>query len=170
MHELRGETATSVVPNDELAHLRLMQATVEHAHDYVMVVDWTGGEQAHLIRYVNEAFTRITGYAREEAIGRNPTLLLCGPNSDLAVLQQAFVSARAGRPAAFELLHYRKGGGTIWVELSFFPLHDGEGVVTHSISCGRDISERKQAEAALQREIAERARAEAQLAHAASTH
>src|ERR1700680_3872811 len=54
MHELRGEPATSIVPNDELAHLRLMQSTVEHAHDYVMIVEWTGGEPPYLIRYVNE--------------------------------------------------------------------------------------------------------------------
>ncbi len=156
-----------------------MQSAVEHAHDYVMVVDWPSGGQSRLIRYVNEAFTRITGYAREEAIGKDPMLLLRGPGTDLAVLQQVLVGVLAGRPAVFELLHYREDGSAIWLELSIFPLEDGEGVLTHSITFGRDISERKQAEtalirakvaeeynAALQREIAERQRTEAQLAHA----
>ena len=150
-----------------------MQSAVEHAHDSVMIVDWTGGERPHLIRYVNEGFTRITGYACEEVIGRNPPRLLCGSNTDLAVLQRNLAVVLAGRPTVFELLHYCKDGSTIWLELSIFPLQDGEGAVTHSITFGRDISERKQAEAALirakvaeehnaalQREIAERQRAE----------
>jgi diguanylate cyclase (GGDEF)-like protein/PAS domain S-box-containing protein len=137
MHELHGETATSVVPNDELAQLRLMQSAVEHAHDSVMIVDWPGGGQPRLIRYVNEAFTRITGYAREEVIGRNP-MLLCGPNSDLAMLGQMLVGVLAGRPAVFELMHYRKDGSPIWLEFSIFPLQDGEGGVTHSITFGRE--------------------------------
>jgi diguanylate cyclase (GGDEF)-like protein/PAS domain S-box-containing protein len=180
MHELHRELGTSVVANDELAHLRLMQSTVHHAQDSIMVIEWTGGEPPYFIRYVNEAFIASTGYAREDVIGRNP-MLLGGPNTDFVLLERKLASVLAGHPVVFELINYRKDGGEIWLEVSIFPLQDDAGALTHTISFARDIRERKEAEAALvratvaetenaalQREIAERRQAEEQLAHAAS--
>lgn len=180
MPERRGRAATAVKPEDDLAHLHLMQATVEHSHDYVLIVDWTGRAGAERIVYVNEAFSRITGYSREEALGCNPKALLCGAETDLALLRGMLGRVAVGSSVVLELLHYCKDGSKVWLELSIFPLPDTNGAVTHSITFGRDISERKLAAAALiratlaeeryaalARETAERQRTAALLSHAA---
>jgi PAS domain S-box-containing protein len=180
MQESRSTLDGSItVQNEELAQLRLMQSTVEHARDFVLIVEWRSTEPTWLIQYVNQAFLDTFGYERGELIGELPTIL-CGPESDLELLFQNLGEVLAGRSVLFELLHYRKDGSSVVLELSIFPLHVANGVLTHSVAFGRDISERKAAEgalirakvaeesnAALRNEIAERLRAEAQLAHAA---
>lgn len=172
--------AVAIAPEQELAHLHLMQAAVEHASDYVLIVDWTGPPDSERIVYVNASFSRITGFSREEALGRNPKTLLCGPSTDRAFLRRMLTRVNGGTPVTFELLHYCKGGSTLWLELSIFPLPGLNGKVTHSITFGRDVAERKLAAAALiratvaeeryaalARETAECQRAKEQLAHVA---
>jgi len=175
----KAETDGVVVSPEELAHLRLMKNTVDHARDYVMIVEWTGSDPPYLIRYVNEAFTRLTGYERAEMAGGNP-MMMVGPDTDSGLLQEKLSEVLAGRFALFDLLHYRKDGQTVWLELSIFPLQGPDGNIKYSISVGRDISERRKAETAviraqvaeenneaLRTEIADRKCAEEQLAYAA---
>lgn len=94
------------------------------------------------IVYANSAFTAVTGYSSEEAMGRNCRFLQ-GPGSD----QQTVSAIRATltREATFrgEVHNYSKDGTPFWNALTISPLRNGEGIVTHFVSVQRDITAQK---------------------------
>ncbi|MBI1395347.1 MAG: EAL domain-containing protein [Betaproteobacteria bacterium] len=124
---------------------RLLSTAIDHS-DQVVVI--TNARQE--IVYVNPAFSRLTGYSREEAAGRNPRFLQ-GPETDpdaRAALRDAIASGRQGH---LEIVNYRKNGSTYWVELSVVPVRDDRGVLMHWIAIERDISDRKAQEREIER-------------------
>ncbi|MDX2192577.1 MAG: PAS domain-containing protein [Gemmatimonadales bacterium] len=140
--------------------LRLMSSVVVHAHDAVVITEAHPlDEPGPRIVYVNDAFTRLTGYAPEEVIGRSPRLLQA-PGTDRAALARVRQALRAWRPVTEELLNRHKDGEERWVELSIVPVADESGWFTHWVSVQRDVTARRRAadamEAALhrQRELA----------------
>ncbi len=98
------------------------------------------------IEWVNEGFTRITGYAPEEVLGRNPGSFLQGPESDPATiaLMRERISARTGFQC--ELLNYGKCGRKYWAAIEVQPIRDESGQLTNFIAVESDITERKRAE------------------------
>jgi PAS domain S-box-containing protein len=97
------------------------------------------------IDWVNEGFTRITGYSAEEARGRTPGELLGSGLADPAVLRTLAEAAAAGRGSRVEILNRRKDGELVWVETELQPLHDEAGRLTGFIEIALDITERKRA-------------------------
>ena len=99
------------------------------------------------IVYVNRAFTEETGYSAAEAIGQTPRLLQGEGTSDEArwAIRQAL---EAWRPVRQEILNYRKDGSAFWVELNIAPFADSSGWFTHWVSVQRNMTERREAEAA----------------------
>ena len=100
------------------------------------------------IRFVNDAFVTITGYAKEEILGRDCRLLQ-GPLTDAGTKAVMSAALREVREFAGEILNYRKDGATFWNELTISPVRDEQGRLTHFIGVTRDITSRKQAEASL---------------------
>ena len=131
-------------------HLRLLQSTVEHANDVVLITEAEPIDQpGPRVIYVNEAFVAMTGYAREEIIGKTPRILQ-GPKTDPATRALLRRKLLAWEPVRVELLNYRKDGTEFWTELNIRPLADASGWFTHWIAIQRDITERKRAEDTLQ--------------------
>lgn len=131
--------------------LRLLESAVIHAHDAVVVLD--AEVQAGLGRsvlYANDAFYRMTGYGRDEVIGRSLHFLR-GPGSNSSTLDQIREALESGQPLRVELQNYRKDGTPFWVDLSLVPVPDPCGGAAHWVMIQRDITDRKSAEAALQR-------------------
>jgi PAS domain S-box-containing protein len=122
--------------------LRLLDVCLEHLNDAVVIC--TAGDLA--ITYVNASFCRTTGYAREEALGRNPRFL-AGPETSRRMLGEMRAALRAGRPFRGEVLHYTKAGGRFWGEIDLAPVAGADGVPSHWVAVMRDVSVRKQAEA-----------------------
>ncbi|MBW7903321.1 MAG: response regulator [Rhodocyclaceae bacterium] len=94
------------------------------------------------IEYVNEAFTRVTGYARDEVIGRNPRLLKSGrtPRETYDALWDALTHGRTWKG---EMINRRRDGGE-YVEFAIVtPLRQPDGTITHYVSIKEDVTEKK---------------------------
>ena len=97
------------------------------------------------IVYVNPAFERITGYARDQALGRNCRFLQV-PETDADILAALRGSLEAGRPFSGTVLNARADGARFWSELSITPSHYADGEVTHFVGVITDITAQRKAE------------------------
>ena len=105
---------------------------------------WPLDEPGPRIVFVNEAFTRQTGYSREEALGRSPRFLQ-GPATDRSALGRMHDALAQGLPSKEELVNYKKDGTAFWVEIDIVPITDVDGRPTHFVAVERDITARKEA-------------------------
>ncbi|HET7032347.1 MAG TPA: EAL domain-containing protein [Casimicrobiaceae bacterium] len=121
--------------------LRLRDRAVEASVDPVLIVSATDPEMPLI--YVNAAFERITGYRREEVVGRNCRLLQ-GSDRDqpeLDKIRRAIAEQRDGQAL---LRNYRKDGSLFWNMLYVTPVRDPRsGAVTHFVGVQHDITELK---------------------------
>ncbi len=122
---------------------------VEMAKDVIIVTDSdpfpAGGPK---MVYVNEAFTRLTGYTKDEAIGQAPSILQGIDTCDKT--RQEIRNALCNQDSVqTQILNYSKEGEPYWLDLTIFPLHNSEGEVTHFAAIERDITEQKDYESTL---------------------
>jgi two-component system, sensor histidine kinase len=132
------------------AQARRLAVVAEQANDAVIICDRAG-----LIEWVNDTFTRITGYALDEARGQSPGVLLAAPASDSTTLQRIADARTDARPFRAEILNQTKLGRTIWMETSLTPVWNLDGTHGGTIHVERDITGAKEREAELARANAE---------------
>jgi two-component system cell cycle sensor histidine kinase/response regulator CckA len=94
------------------------------------------------IIYVNESFVRITGYSRDEVLGKNCRFLQ-GPKTEPEAIERIRLALRDGRTCSVELLNYRKDGTPFWNGLSISPIRDVAGQVSNFVGVLTDISPSK---------------------------
>ena len=102
------------------------------------------------IEWINQAFTRVTGYTLEEAMGKKPGDFLQGTDSDPETIR--YMSEMLKRGQGFrnvEIINYTKTGIPYWVSIELNPIKDADGNVVQFIAIESDITERKFAEKAL---------------------
>lgn len=97
------------------------------------------------IQWVNEGFTRLTGYTFAEVSGKSP-LIFCGEQTDPDTLLEMLSAIGDQRPFEGELYYYRKDGTCYWVSSSLMPLTDEAGETLGYISIEMDITQRKEME------------------------
>ena len=100
------------------------------------------------IQWVNPAFSTLTGYSAEEAIGQNPRVLKSGRH-DAAFYAEMWATILAGRAWHGEVINKRKDGRLYTEEMTITPVRGVGGVITHFIAVKQDVSERVGAETAL---------------------
>ena len=123
--------------------LRKLTRAVEQSPASIVITDLNGD-----IEYVNPRFSKVTGYGFDEVLGKNPRILNAG-QTPAGTHQQMWQTLSAGREWHGEFLN-RKKDGTFYPESAIIsPITDQHGLVTHYLAVKEDISERKQAEAAL---------------------
>ncbi|KIC15861.1 ATP-binding protein [Leisingera sp. ANG-DT] len=142
------------------AELHRLSLVAKHASDSIILTD-----AERRILWVNDAFTRATGYLADDAIGRTPSELLDGPNTDAKVIQEMNRHKDLGIRYHNEVLNYTKAGDEVWFDTNIVPVTNADGSVDLIIGIERDITgskqrERELAEAKLAAEQADRAKSE----------
>ena len=123
-------------------------ATAFESQDGIMVTD------AHnVILRVNRAFTGITGYTAEEAVGQTPRLLSSGRH-DAAFYAAMWKSLQSAGTWQGEIWNRRKNGDVFPERLTITAVKGGAGEVTHYVGMMHDITERKQREMESQKLLA----------------
>jgi PAS domain S-box-containing protein len=113
----------------------LLSAAIDQAHDAVVVADPQGD-----ILYVNPAFEAITGYSREEVIGKNPRILKSGVQ-DQAFYERLWASIAAGGTWSGRLVNRRKDGALFTEHTIISPVQDGAGAITAYVALKRDVTQ-----------------------------
>src|SRR5438105_13556945 len=131
----------------------LLAAIVESSHDAIVSKTLNG-----VITSWNKGAERLFGYAAEEAVGQNITMIIPPERRDeeRMIVEQL---TRGDRVDHFETVRRRKDGSLIDVSLTISPMKDASGRVVGASKLARDITERKRAEEALRQ-------AQTDLAHA----
>jgi PAS domain S-box-containing protein len=120
------------------AENRKLALAIARTHNAVILTDAEGR-----IEWVNEGFTRITGYSAAEALGRKPGAFLQGPQTDPETVRRMSAAIRAGEGFQVEILNYTKAGRSYWLSIEAQPLHDAGGRLTGFMAIEADITERK---------------------------
>ena len=128
---------------------RLITAAVEAAANGILFTDHRG-----VVRWVNPAFTEITGYTLEEMVGQTPRILKSGRQPG-SYYKQMWDTILAGRVWHGELCNRHKLGHLYVEEQTIAPVSNDAGEITHFIGIKQDITRRKEHERTLERRNAE---------------
>ncbi|MES2534819.1 MAG: sensor domain-containing diguanylate cyclase [Pseudomonadota bacterium] len=100
-------------------------------------------DQAGRIVWTNNAFSRLSGYSREDAIGCTPAILQSGQQSQ-TFYRHLWQTIHAGKVWQGEVVDQRKDGSPYTVDEVITPLFDKQGRITHFIAIQHDITRQKQ--------------------------
>lgn len=135
----------------ELEHskqrMQLMALALSNSANGVILADATTDDMP--IVYVNKAFSDITGYLEEEALGRNCRFLQ-GTDHDQSNLDILRNAIEKGTSCRILLRNYRKDGMLFWNDFSFSPLYDRMRNLTHFIGVINNVTELKNAQEMLE--------------------
>ncbi|HET8866030.1 MAG TPA: PAS domain S-box protein [Gracilimonas sp.] len=123
--------------------LSLVEQAIKHDYDSILITDLDLENPGPKIVYVNDGFTRMTGYTREEVIGKTPRILQ-GEKTDRHVLDRLKERLIEGQAFFGHTVNYRKDGSEFINQWDIHPLTNKNGEITHWVSYQRDITDRKE--------------------------
>lgn len=138
--QAQAELARSARDSQRLA------LVAKYARDSIIISHPNGS-----IEWVNDAFTRITGYDCAEVIGRRPSDFLNAPGTEPETIARLIEARDRQIPVRAEVLNLSKSGQLMWMETSITPISAEGGGIEAWIAVERDITEAKQREAELAR-------------------
>lgn len=138
-HVLRASTLRDItVRKREEEKLRKLSAAVEHSSASIVITDLDG-----TIEYVNPAFSCLTGYSLQEALGQNPRILKTGDLPE-EFYKEMWDTLLRGEEWRGEFHNKRKDGTLFWEMASISPILNDKGVVTNFVAVKEDVTERKE--------------------------
>ena len=123
----------------------LLERAIQHDYDSIIITEIELDKPGPRIVYVNNGFEEMTGYNREEVIGKTPRILQ-GEKTDRTVLERLKQSLKEGNSFFGQTVNYKKDGSEFINQWDIHPLTDENGDLTHWVSYQHDISKRKRAE------------------------
>lgn len=131
-----------------------LQVTALEAAGNAIVITSADGR----IEWANPAFSRLTGYTLEEVVGKHPSIFKSGQQSP-EFYKNLWETILAGQVWHGELTNRRKNGEVYYEEMTITPVSREDGSPTTFIAIKQDVTDRKRAEAKLQRAHQEALRA-----------
>ncbi len=128
---------------------RQLSRIVSQMADTVVITDAHG-----VIEYVNPAFSQTTGYTYAEVLGKTPAILKSGIHN-LEYYKRLWATILNGHVFQDEVANRKKNGDLYHEVKTITPIRGVDGVITHFVATGKDITERKQIEATLLQREAE---------------
>lgn len=119
--------------------LRILTRAIEYSANSVVITDSKGN-----IEYVNPKFLSVTGFDKEDVIGKTSSILKSG-HQDSAFYEGLWKTILGGKEWWGEFNNKRKDGSTFWEMATIAPVFDEVGTITHFIAVKEDITEKKQA-------------------------
>ena len=127
-------------------HLKLLESVITNTTDAVMITEADViNEPGPKITFVNEAFVKMSGYLKEELIGKTPRVLQ-GPKTSRVELNKIRTALEKQSTFETEIINYNKKGQEYWVELAIAPVTNHSGKISHFIAIEKDITNRKNLE------------------------
>jgi PAS domain S-box-containing protein len=123
--------------NEELKKLSLVASNTDNA----VVITNHEGE----VEWVNDGFTRLTGYGFDEIVGKT-TNILYGPMTDKSTIDLMTERIREKQSFSGELQKMKKDGQPVWMQVTITPIFDEQNQISKFIRVESDITERKMAE------------------------
>jgi diguanylate cyclase (GGDEF)-like protein/PAS domain S-box-containing protein len=117
--------------------LRKLSVAVEGSSDWVLVTNKDGG-----IEYANRAVEEMSGYEKEELLGRTPRIFKSGRHDEL-FYKELWATILSGRTFRGIISNRKKDGGLFEIFHTITPLKDGDGNITHFISMAKDVTQQK---------------------------
>jgi PAS domain S-box-containing protein len=121
------------------AELQIQKLAMDE-HAIVSIADIRGN-----ITYVNDKFCDISGYTREELIGKNHRIVKSDEHAP-AFYREMWLTISSGKVWRGEVKNIKKGGGFYWVDATVAPSKDANGKITQYVSMRSDITSRKNIE------------------------
>ena len=129
---------------EEEQRLKLLETVITQTKDAVVITDTDTSEHPiPNIIFVNEAFTKMTGYKPKEVIGKSP-IMFAGPKADMKELEKLSNAIQKYKECFVETISYKKNGSEYWVNFSMIPVTNKDGEHTHWISIQRDVTKEKE--------------------------
>jgi PAS domain S-box-containing protein len=117
-------------------HARKLSIVAARTDNAVIITDRKGR-----IEWVNDGFTRISGYAAQEVKGRTPGSFLQGPDTDQTVIGRIREKLQRGEGFQEEILNYTKLGRPYWVAIEVQPIRDDAGDIVQFMAIERDVTD-----------------------------
>ncbi|GEM_PF-5754111 len=143
-HQSSGAVARAGVEEK----LRKLSRAIEQTADQVMITDKNG-----IIEFVNPAFEKLTGYSKEETIGKTPRILKSGKHNK-AHYKKIWQTILKGNVYRGETINRKKNGELYYEAKTITPIKNEHGKIISFVSTGMDITEKKKAEEELKKTYA----------------
>jgi len=127
--------------------MRLQHLAIESTLNGIVITDPNLNDNP--ITYANQGFLKLTGYPREEVLGRNCRFLQ-GEETDPAMVANLRAAIEQGRSCRVALRNYRKDGSPFWNDLQITPVFNERDRLVHFVGVQNDITERMKVQEALQ--------------------
>ena len=117
------------------------RSMLEEMTESVLVTTTELDRPGPLIVYVNPAFERMTGWPREDVLGKSPRILQ-GPKTDQSIFKDMRDRLNRGEPWQGHAINYRTDGSEFVMEWSSVPIRDDHGKLHRYLDGQRDVTER----------------------------
>ena len=122
------------IENDKL---RQLSHAVEQSNTSIVIADLDGN-----LEYVNNYFLKLTGYTREEVIGKNPRILNSGYTKK-EDYKKMWDTIKSGGTWQGVFLNKKKNGSMFWEEINISPVKNDQGVIINFLAIKTDITKQK---------------------------